>query len=142
MWRLTTDNERCLASPLARSELEERLDEIHRPYHAALASAVDAKMARFGTCVVLAAHSMPSVGRTGHGDANIERADVVPGTQGRTTAAGSLIDTVERHAQGAGLNVKHDEPYRGGFATRYWVVRAREFTRSRSKSRAGCTWIS
>ena len=120
VWRLTTDNERCLASPLAPAELEARLAEIHRPYHAALAEAVESKVARFGQCVVLAAHSMPSVGRSGHGDANVERADVVPGTQGRTTAHASIIDVVERQAQQAGLSVKHDEPYRGGYATRFW----------------------
>lgn len=120
VWRLTTDNERCLAAPLARAELEARLAEIHRPYHAALAAAVESKLARFGCCVVLAGHSMPSVGRSGHGDANVERADVVPGTQGRTTAHPSLIDAVERQAREAGLSVKHDEPYRGGYATRFW----------------------
>jgi N-formylglutamate amidohydrolase len=120
VWRLTTDNERSIAAPLTTAELEARLDQIHRPYHAALAETVRRKMEKFGVCVVLAAHSMPSVGRTGHGDTNVQRADVVPGTQGRTTAQASLIDLVERHAQAAGLSVKHDEPYRGGYTTRHW----------------------
>ncbi len=120
VWRLTTDNERCLAAPLTRAELDARLDEIYRPYHAALARQVEAKVARFGVCILLAGHSMPSVGRSGHGDESVERADVVPGTQGRTTAHASLIDLVERHARDAGLTVKHDEPYRGGYATRHW----------------------
>jgi N-formylglutamate deformylase len=120
VWRLTTDNERSIAGPLTHAELEARLEQIHRPYHAALAETVRRKTERFGVCVVLAAHSMPSVGRTGHGDTNIQRADVVPGTQGRTTAHPSLIDLVEKHAHDAGLTVKHDEPYRGGFTTRHW----------------------
>jgi N-formylglutamate amidohydrolase len=120
VWRLTTDNERCLVAPLKRSELEARLSEIYRPYHAALSRAIEDKVARFGVCVLLAGHSMPSVGRSGHGDTNVERADVVPGTQGRTTAHSSLIDVVERHAREAGLSIKHDEPYRGGYATRHW----------------------
>ncbi|HEY1957409.1 MAG TPA: N-formylglutamate amidohydrolase [Polyangiaceae bacterium] len=120
VWRLTTDNERSLAAPLTRAQLEARLDGIWRPYHAALAAAIHAKMNRFGVCVLLAAHSMPSIGRTGHGDTNVQRADVVPGTQGRTTAHAALIDTVERHAETAGLSVRHDEPYRGGFTTRHW----------------------
>ena len=120
VWRLTTENERSIAGPLTPAELEARLDQIHRPYHAALAETVRRKIERFGVCVVLAAHSMPSVGRSGHGDTNVQRADVVPGTQGRTTAAGSLIETVERHAQASGLSVRHDEPYRGGYTTRHW----------------------
>lgn len=120
VWRLTTDNEACLAAPLTPVELEARLAEIHRPYHATLAEIVRGKIAKFGVCVVLAGHSMPSVGRSGHGDASVKRADVVPGTQGRTTAAARFIDLVERHAKDAGLSVKHDEPYRGGFTTRHW----------------------
>jgi N-formylglutamate deformylase len=107
VWRLTTDNERCIAAPLPRALLEARLDEVHRPYHTALATAIEGKRTRFGVCVVLAAHSMPSVGRSGHGDANVERADIVPGTQGRTTASPALIDAVERHAVEAGLSVRH-----------------------------------
>lgn len=120
VWRLTTDNERALAGPLTREKLEARLAEIHRPYHAALAAAIRGKLERFGVCVLLAGHSMPSVGRSGHGDENVQRADVVPGTQGRTTAAASLIDLVEQHAREAGLSVLHDEPYRGGWTTRLW----------------------
>ena len=120
VWRLTTDNERTLAAPLTRDQLDARLDGLWRPYHAALAAAIHEKKRRFGVCVLLAAHSMPSVGRSGHGDTNSLRADVVPGTQGRTTAAASIIDVVERHAREAGLTVKHDEPYRGGFTTRHW----------------------
>ncbi len=120
VWRLTTDNEKCLAAPLTPAELDARLDEIYRPYHAALAAAIRGKLERFGVCVLLAGHSMPSVGRSGHGDASVKRADVVPGTQGRTTAAPLFVDLVERHAHDAGLSVKHDEPYRGGYTTRHW----------------------
>ncbi len=120
VWRLTTDNERCLAAPLSREELEARLAELHRPYHAALAEIIKGKLERFGVCVVLAAHSMPSVGRSGNGDTEVVRADVVPGTQGRTTAADSFIDRVERHAHASGFTVRHDEPYKGGFTTRQW----------------------
>lgn len=120
IWRLTTDNERCLAAPLKRKELEARLDEIYRPYHEALGKVIEDKLERFGVCVLLAGHSMPSVGRSGHGDTNLERADVVPGTQGRTTAHAALIDVVERHVKETGLSIKHDEPYRGGYATRHW----------------------
>jgi N-formylglutamate amidohydrolase len=114
----TTDNQRAHARPLTREELVERLDTVHRPYHATLARLLERKRARFGYVVLLAAHSMPSVGRSGHGDSGTPRADVVPGTQGRTTARGELIDRVERHAKAGGFVVRHDDPYRGGFTTR------------------------
>ena len=53
-------------------------------------------------------------------DAGTERADVVPGSRGRTTAAPPVIDLVERLAREAGFRVVHDEPYRGGFSTGYY----------------------
>ncbi|HJK98192.1 MAG TPA: N-formylglutamate amidohydrolase, partial [Polyangiaceae bacterium LLY-WYZ-14_1] len=75
---------------------------------------------RFGFAILLAAHSMPSVGRLGHLDTGARRADVVPGTRGRTTAHPALIDLVDRHFRSAGLTVRHDEPYRGGWTTSHY----------------------
>jgi N-formylglutamate deformylase len=120
IWRLTTDGERCLARPLSRDELRERLDAIHRPYHRALQAIIDRKVSRFGYAVVLAAHSMPSVGRMQYGDRGRARADVVPGTRGRTSADGVFIDCVEAHARASALTVIHDDPYRGGFTTSHY----------------------
>jgi N-formylglutamate amidohydrolase len=118
VWSLTTDGERVLSRPLDPAELDERLDAVHRPYHRALREILARKKKTFGHAVLLAAHSMPSVGRSAHGDPGSQRADVVPGTQGRTTAHGRLIDAVEKHARQAGMSVRHDDPYRGGFSTR------------------------
>lgn len=120
IWRLTTDGDPCLRAPLGAEELEARLSLVYRPYHARLSEIVERKKARFGFAVVLAAHSMPGHGRSGHGDAGVPRADVVPGTQGRTTASARIIDAVDTHAREAKLSVKHDDPYRGGFTTRHY----------------------
>ncbi len=120
IWRLGTDGETCLREPLTREAFEARLDAIHRPYHAALRRLVAARVKRFGYAVVLAAHSMPSIGRSGHGDPGATRADVVPGTQGRTSAAAPFIDAVDTVANAHGLSVRHDDPYRGGFTTRFY----------------------
>jgi len=115
VWHITTDGERCLSRPLQRTDVDARLDLVHRPYHATLKKLLDEKKSRFGIAILLAAHSMPSTGRGG-----ILRADVVPGTQGRTTAAGRFIDAVDAHAQREKWNVRHDEPYKGGYSTRIY----------------------
>lgn len=124
VWRTTSDGDAALAGRLTRKQLEERLDLVWRPYHRALAAAVARKRARFGAAVVLAAHSMPSVERGAHGGADgrtaRQRADVVPGTRGRRSAAGPYIDAVERHALARGWTVRHDEPYAGGFTTQHY----------------------
>jgi N-formylglutamate amidohydrolase len=117
VWRLTSDGTRVLDAPLSRRELERRLDTFYRPYHARIASLIARKRARFGHAILVAAHSMPSVGRAAHGDPNAPRADVVPGTRGRTSASPRFIDAVDAHARAAGFSVSHDDPYQGGYTT-------------------------
>ncbi|MBX3230227.1 MAG: N-formylglutamate amidohydrolase [Labilithrix sp.] len=120
VWRLTSEGFRVLDAPLSRRELDRRLEAYYRPYHRTLADLIDRKRARFGHAVVVAAHSMPSMGRGPNGDAPTARADVVPGTRGRTSAAPSFIEVVDRHARASGFSVAHDDPYQGGYTTAYY----------------------
>ncbi len=120
VWRLTSDGTRVLDGPLSRRELERRLELVYRPYHRTLAALLERKRAKFGFALLLAAHSMPSIGRAGHGDPSAKRSDVVPGTRGRTSASGKVIDVVDAHARGAGFTVTHDDPYQGGYTTQHY----------------------
>lgn len=124
VWRTTSEGESALSRKLTRPELEERLELVWRPYHRMLASLVEQKRMRFGVAVVLAAHSMPSVERSGREKPRDgpprARADVVPGTRGRRSAAPSLIDALEEHAVARGWSVRHDNPYAGGFTTQHY----------------------
>jgi N-formylglutamate amidohydrolase len=120
IWRLSGDGARVFANPLPRAELERRLDAYHRPYHAALRGILARKVERFGVAVLLAAHSMPSHARWASGHVGPARADVVPGTRGRTTADGRFIDAVEELAGHEGWSVRHDDPYRGGYSTMHY----------------------
>jgi N-formylglutamate deformylase len=117
VWRSTTDNRAAIARPLPRSELERRLVAYYRPYHEKLDELVRDKLDRFGFVIVVSGHSMPSRGRDGHDDPGRERADVVPGTRQRTTAAAAVIEATEQVASRFRLGLAHDEPYRGGHTT-------------------------
>ena len=117
VWRITTDGLPALTAPLTYAKLQRRLALFHAPYHAALEAELQRKRERFGYAILLAAHSMPSVSRLGHGP---PRADVVPGTRNRTTATSKVIDCVDRHFKDAGLSVRHDDPYRGGWSTSHY----------------------
>jgi N-formylglutamate deformylase len=116
VWRVTTEGRPALRAPLRHAELRARLEIFHEPYHRALEAALERKRERFGWAVLVAAHSMPSTSR----DGSSRRADVVPGTRGRTTADPRVIDAVERHFRAAGLSVRHDDPYRGGWTTGHY----------------------
>lgn len=120
VWRMTTDGRTILRRPLTRTQLERRLDLYHRPYHLAVERALRELRDEFGFAILLAAHSMPSHGRVRRGGPSVRRADVVPGTRGRRTADPRAIDFVDAFFRGAGLSVRHDEPYRGGYSTGFY----------------------
>jgi N-formylglutamate deformylase len=117
IWRSTTDNRAAIARPLPKTELDRRLRAYYRPYHDRLDELVRDRLARHGFVILVSGHSMPSRGRDGHDDPGRERADVVPGTRQRTTAAAAVIEVAERVAERFHFGLAHDEPYRGGHTT-------------------------
>jgi len=122
VWRARTDGTPLLRAPLTVEQFARRLKLYYEPYHRTLREAAAGLHARHGKVVILAAHSMPSTGRRTLGGREIQRADVVPGTRGRSTADGHIIDLIDSHFREAGLSVKHDDPYRGGWTTSTYGV--------------------
>jgi N-formylglutamate amidohydrolase len=120
VWRTTTEGRPALTGPVPRSEYERRIERYHRPYHQKLAELVEQRKREHGFAILVCGHTMPSRGRDGHDDAGTERADVVPGSRGRTTAGAAVIDLIEPLARDAGFRVVHDEPYRGGYSTGHY----------------------
>lgn len=120
LWREGTDGRPVHRRPLRPEEFRARIEALWRPYHAALEGELLALRQRFGFAILLSGHSMPSAARHPDGSEGPRRADVVPGTLGRSTAARAAIDVVEQHFRTAGMTVRHDEPYRGGATTARW----------------------
>jgi N-formylglutamate deformylase len=120
IWRSTTEGQPALYSPLARAELDRRLDAFYRPYHQAIAEALARKRTQFGFAILLCAHSMPSTGRSNASAPATPRADVVPGSRGGSTSGRPVLDVVERSAREFGLSIRHDDPYRGGHSTAHY----------------------
>ncbi|MFO0553249.1 MAG: N-formylglutamate amidohydrolase [Polyangiaceae bacterium] len=120
IWRTSTEGDPILARRLSRAELDRRRLVFYDAYHQAVSDVLERKRSRFGFAILLCAHSMPSHGRRGNVDVGVGRADVVPGSRGRTSASGRVIDEVERVARELGFSVKHDDPYKGGFSTGHY----------------------
>jgi len=117
VWRARTDGTPLLRAPLTIEQFTQRLSLFYEPYHQTLREVAAQIRKEHGQVMILAAHSMPSAGRRVLGGGAVRRADVVPGTRGRSTADGRIIDLIESHFREAGLSVKHDDPYRGGWTT-------------------------
>lgn len=90
-----------------RDELEALLREIHRPYHATLATALAATRARWGHAVLIDLHSMPPL-------AGPYAAQVVFGDRHGKSASPVAIVAAERAARVTGFRTSHNQPYAGG----------------------------
>lgn len=119
VWRVTTDGRPALRTPLDAASLGERLELYHAPYHARLREELEHMRARYGYAVLLAGHSMPSAVRRGAREIE-RRADIVPGSLGASSADRRVVEVVDQHFRAAGLSVRHDDPYRGGFTTAHY----------------------
>lgn len=119
VWRVTTEGRPVLRRPLDEAGLRQRIALYHAPYHARLQAELTSIREQFGFAILVAGHSMPSSVRRGGREVE-RRADIVPGTLGRSSAHPRVIDLVDAHFRAAGLTVRHDDPYRGGFTTGHY----------------------
>ena len=92
------------------AELERRLVEIHRPYHAALAGALAAARKRFGAALLLDCHSMPPRREAG-GDPGPQ---IVFGDRHGTACAPAFMDEALAVARLRGWRARANSPYAGG----------------------------
>ncbi|MEM7434030.1 MAG: N-formylglutamate amidohydrolase [Myxococcota bacterium] len=120
VWRASTDGKPLLRSPLTVDQFKQRIERYYQPYHRTLRDVSSEIREKHGHVIVVAAHSMPSHGRRMLGGKSVRRPDIVPGTRGRSTADGRIIDLIDTHFREAGLSVKHDVPYRGGWTTGHY----------------------
>lgn len=101
-------------------EAVRRITHLYRPYHEALADLVRQTRARFGYCILIDAHSMPSVcGRVGD-DLGGSGVDFVIGDCHGISCDRELPAFVEGRLAGMGYSVVRNDPYPGGFTTRHY----------------------
>jgi N-formylglutamate amidohydrolase len=98
---------------LTVAEIEERLAQYYRPYHAELKRIVDGLHSRFGVLRQISCHCMSAVGAPTHPDAGKPRADFcVSDFKGRTASKESMELVVET-LRGYGYSVSVNDPYVG-----------------------------
>ncbi|SOY78545.1 putative N-formylglutamate amidohydrolase [Cupriavidus taiwanensis] len=99
---------------LSVAEVQARIERYYRPYHAALAEAVEGAYARFGALWHLNLHSMPNNAYERLKIASPHPlADFVLGDRDGTTCEPGLVDLVERELRGMGYTVARNDPYKG-----------------------------
>ena len=108
-----TSDRRHLRRPLMPAERERLLEQWYRPHHATLRGAVSAVLDARGTCLIIDAHSFPSVPlpvTEVHQDA--DRPDICIGTNDFHTPT-ELSVTVVRLCRNAGWTIAVNKPFAG-----------------------------
>jgi len=116
--RVVGDGEAIYAGRLRFEDAKRRIEDLYEPYHAALADLIGRTQARFGGCLVIDCHSMPS--GAGPTRDNGRPVDVVLGDRFGTACAPAITERAQSALAAAGLEVIRNKPYAGGFTTRHY----------------------
>jgi N-formylglutamate amidohydrolase len=101
-------------------EAQRRIDTYYRPYHAALQRLIAGTRERFGLCLLIDCHSMPSVGGPMDLDPGRRRVDFVIGDCHGASCAPAIAERIKSVLEGFGYVVTRNMPYAGGFTTRHY----------------------
>lgn len=120
IWRTTTDRVSVMAGPMSQESFHERIETFHTPYHGAIRKELDRIRKKFGFCILVDGHSMPSKGRSGHTDEGNYRADIVPGDVKGKSCSLLLSNIVKHHFEEEKFSVQPNHPYQGAWITRHY----------------------
>lgn len=125
--RIVSNGQEIYRDKLSFDEVSQRLDACYHPYHRALRALVARTVERFGHCLLVDCHSMPSSPLNQRGgllDTRQAEADgapeVVLGDCWGRACAPAISDLVEDAAIAGGFQTRRNIPYAGGFTTRHY----------------------
>jgi len=112
-----SDGREIYAEKLPIADALRRIETLYMPYHRALGQLVSDTRARFGFCLLIDCHSMPSTTSATTTRKIGRMPEIVLGDRHGTSCAPVLIDTVQGILEGQGYKVVRNVPYAGGFTT-------------------------
>ena len=118
--KVVANGEDIYRGKLRFAEALGRVNRFYHPYHAALKRLVDQTRHRFGYCLLLDCHSMPSSGNPPEAASPRAKVDFVLGDCYGGACSPVLMETAERTLRAQGFIVIRNTPYAGGFTTRHY----------------------
>lgn len=101
-----------LRHPMDTKSREQLLHAHHRPHHARLATAIDAALAAWNSCLVIDCHSFGSKAKAYEVDQSSWRPDICLGTD-QYHSPQALVDSARQMFEDAGFTVELDRPFSG-----------------------------
>ena len=113
--RVVASGETIYRRKLRFEEARARIETCWEPYHAALGALIEETRRRFGGCLLVDCHSMPEDAPRFR-----EQARFVLGDAHGVSCAPGIVQLVESHLQADGYVVRRNDPYAGGYVTRFY----------------------
>ncbi|WP_431126379.1 N-formylglutamate amidohydrolase [Variovorax paradoxus] len=114
VWKLTDEGLPIYDRLLTVDEVRGRIDSCWRPYHAAVAQAIDDAHARHGYSIHINCHSMPAIAGSHATDfPGLAHADFVIGDRDGSSADPALSQKICEHLRERGYSVDYNHPYKG-----------------------------
>lgn len=119
--RVVANGEEIYRDKLNFDEAKQRIEAHYFPYHATLQHLLEKTRRRFGVCLLVDCHSMPSVGGPMDADPGLRRLDIVLGDCHGTSCAPAITTLAEATLRAQGFTVRRNVPYAGGYTTRHYA---------------------
>jgi N-formylglutamate deformylase len=116
--KVAASGETIYGTKLTFAEAERRIYTYWRPYHDALARLISDIRARFGYCLLVDCHSMPS-GSVARRPSE-RRIDFVLGDLHGASCGHRVTRAAEAFLTSQGFSVRRNDPYAGGYITRHY----------------------
>ena len=118
--RVVANGEEIYKHKLRFAEAADRINRLYHPYHRHLQNLIARTQDRFGYCLLVDCHSMPSVGGPMDQDAGLKRVDIVLGDCFGTSCSPAITALTDEVMRDLGYRVTRNMPYSGGFTTMHY----------------------
>ncbi len=118
--RVVTSGEEIYKSRISFIEAKRRIETLYEPYHAELRRLISETKNKFGLCILIDCHSMPSIGGPMDNDQGLRRVDFVLGDRFAAACDAAVTNTVEKVLKDMDFAVVRNTPYAGGFTTSHY----------------------
>ena len=118
--RVVTSGEEIYSGKLDFAQTKASIETLYMPYHTALQGLLDDCISRFGGCLLIDCHSMPSIGGPMDRDPGFRRVDFILGDRYGTSCDSQVTSYVEGALKDMDYVVTRNAPYAGGYTTTHY----------------------
>lgn len=118
--RIVSTRREIYRRKLPFAEAEWRIEQVYRPYHQVLSGLVGRARRKFGFCILVDCHSMPSTGLPVETSARDGALDFVLGDRVGLSCSAHVTDAAERILADMNYQVVRNNPYAGGYTTQHY----------------------